>query len=167
MRRFLLMLAGFVLALPAWSQIYYSASQTTTLSAAAEIVTIQAPATQAAMTKLIQMKGVAVVCSVACTVSLERDGTAATSTSLTTNPILNGEPASTATAWHSSNVGTGTVLSQYQIAAGGTLNLDLTNKWMGTPGQNVTIRTSSITGTVNINFMWIEWSPTFSPDSQH
>lgn len=164
MRRFLLLLLA---CCPGWSQIYYAASQTTTLSAAAEVVTIQAPATQAAMTRLIQMKGVAVVCSVACTVSLERDGTAATSTSLTVNPVLNNAPAATATAWHSSNVGSGTVLSQYQIAAGGTLNLDLSNKWLGAPSQNVTIRTSSITGTVNINFMWAEWNPNGSPDSQH
>lgn len=153
--------------LPCQAQIYYTAAKTTSLSAGNEVITLQAPATAAAMTKNIQLVGAAVTCSVACTATLERDGTAATTTTLASAALLKSSPAATTAAYSSSNVGTGTVLSSYSIPAAGTLSFDLSAKWLASAGENVTIRTSAITGTVYITFMWIEWNPSGAPDPQH
>jgi hypothetical protein len=153
--------------LPCQAQIYYTATKTTSLNAGPEVITVQAPTTAAGMTKNIQLVGASITCSVACTATLERDGTAATGTTLASTALLKSSPAATTTAWSSSNVGTGTVLSNYSIAAGATLPVDLSSKWLASAGENVTIRTNSITGTVYITFMWIEWNPSGAPDPQH
>jgi len=54
------------------------------------------------------------------------------------------------------NVGSGTAIAGYQIAAGQTIIVDLTKKTLQTGGENLTVRTNSISGTVNVNFSWFE-----------
>ncbi len=155
MKRLLLLLA---IALPLAAQTpTYTATQTTSLSSAAEVITIQAPgAANTRPTKLITLAGVSVYCSVACTVTIERDGTAATTTALTPASLDYHFPVALATTYHSSNVGTGTVLSSYAIAAMATAVIDLSSKQLLSGGDNLTLRTSSITGTVVINLQWTE-----------
>jgi hypothetical protein len=133
----------------------FMATRTTTLSGAAEVITIQTATTAP---RLLHFRGLAIYCSVACDVTLERDGTAATATSFSIVPINQRYPASVAAAYRSSDVGTGTVLSTYSLTAGGLLPLDLTDKYVY-PGENLTLRTSSITGTVRITFQWEELRP--------
>lgn len=151
-RRFVI----FLLSLGALqAQIYYSTSKTTALSGAAEVVTVQLPATG---TNTVNFLGAWVDCTVACTLTVERNGTAATSTTLAVNNINPGQTAAATTGWSSSNVGTGTVISRIGIAAGGGVSIDLTKVRMTGNGtnQNLTIRTNSITGTVNITIIHSE-----------
>jgi hypothetical protein len=134
----------------------YVAVKTTKLNNAAEVVTVQQPATGA---RTVRFLGAWLDCSVACTATLERNGTAASSTTLATaqvNPSVG--TASTATAWSSSNVGAGTVIGAYSIPGAGGIPIGLTgidNVGNGT-AKNLTIRTNSITGTVDIIFKWQE-----------
>jgi hypothetical protein len=155
MKRLLLLLLA---VLPIGAQTYtYTASQTTVLAAAAEVVTIQAPGTAgSSIARLITLAGVSLNCSVACTINVERDGTAATTTAITAVPLNRLFPPAEAQVFKSSNVGAGTVVASYPIAAGGTLSLDFTGKALSTGADNLTFRTNSITGTVVINAKWTE-----------
>lgn len=145
-----------LLAQTSWSQIYYSVSKTTALSGASEVITIQQPASGAAVLRFI---GAYIDCSVACTGTIERNGTAATNTTLTIANVNPGETSPVSTAWSSSNVGTGTVISRFSIPASGATNIDLSKVYLAASGgtnKNLTIRTSSITGTVNIVIIYSE-----------
>jgi hypothetical protein len=157
MKRFLLFL---VLPLGLFGQTQYSASKATSLSGAAEVITIQGngssdPAFNR-LTKVIALTSFDASCSVACSITLERDGTAATTTTLTPATLNAASPVATALAFSASNVGTGTVLAQYNVAAGGVLFVSLAGKELRTGAQNLTVRTSSITGTVTVNLQWSE-----------
>src|SRR5574342_237649 len=88
----------------AWGQVFIATKQTS-LSGAAEVITVQQPASNA---KTVSFIGAYVDCSVACTITLERDGSAATATTLT--PVALNSGTATATAWSGSDVGAGTVL---------------------------------------------------------
>jgi hypothetical protein len=151
--KILLLCAAFAVALWGQSPPVYVATRSTTLTAAAEVITVQQPT---AVLKVVQFKGVAVTCSVACDITLERDGTAATATALTPVALHRLMPATTVNAYRSSNVAVGTVLATYSITAGGLLALDLSDKFLFGAGENLTIRTSSITGTVQITIQWSE-----------
>lgn len=134
----------------------YTATKETDLSGAAEVVTVQQPATGA---KTVRFVGAYIYCSVACNVTLERTGTAATSTALTRVPVHEDMAAAVATAWSSSNVGVGSVVGKYSIAAGGSTSIPMETMALygnGT-GKNVTLRTSSITGNVKIIIQWKEY----------
>jgi hypothetical protein len=135
----------------------YGVSVASTVNAAASVVTIQGnQASGVRLVRAIAFKGFDVTCSVACTVSLERDGAAATTTAATIVQ-LNGETSpSTAVAFSASNVGGGTVLAQYTLTAGGQVAVNLSGKQLYTGPENLTIRTSAITGTVNTNIQWTE-----------
>src|SRR5205823_1118990 len=129
-------------------QIYpnYTASRDVTLSAAAEVVTIQAPGTSGAQSaKTLYLKSASITCAVSCDVTVERDGTAASTTALTINPLNRLDAASVASAFRSSNVGSGTVLSVVTVAAGTTARYDLSGKTLNA-AENFTFRTSSVTG---------------------
>jgi len=141
-----------LLAAPAWSQAFIATKQTS-LSGAAEVVTVQQPVSGA---RTVSFIGAYVDCSVACNITLERDGTAATATALTVVALNSGTPA--ATAWSSSDVGTGTVLARYKIPATGGLPINLAMKSMSgaNTAKNLTLRTDSITGTVTITVVWTE-----------
>jgi len=130
----------------------YLVSQKTTLTGAAEVVTVQLPP---ATSVNVAFERASVYCSVECEFTLERDGAAATQTAATPVRIIPSDPAPAATAYRSSNVGAGTVLTQYVVPAGGTVVLDL-RLVLIKAGQNVSVRTSAITGVVIIQFGWKE-----------
>ena len=69
---------------------------------------------------------------------------------------ITGSPV--ATAYRSSNVGTGTTVGKQVVGAGATMELDLASKGL-LAGQNLTLRTDSITATVIINVQWQELNP--------
>lgn len=136
----------------------YSVTKQTVLAAAAETITIQQPATGSRQVSFIS---VYLDCSVACSWTLLVNGTAATSTTLAVNNVNPGELAAKTTAWSASNVGTGTTVQTYNCASACALSIDLTGftfpQGTGT-GTNLTIKSSSITGTVDINFKYSEKS---------
>lgn len=144
----------FVFSAVAFGQITYSANKTTSLSGAAEVVTVQQPASG----KLIEFVGVSVDCTVACAFTIERNGTAATTTSLTVVNVNPSETSPTAVAFSGSNSTGGTVIGRYSLAAGGAAVIDLRAvKIQATHvNKNLTIRTNSITGTVDINIVFTE-----------
>lgn len=138
------------------AQLYnYTASDTATPSGAAEVSTIQVPASGTS-SMIIHACGVSVSSTVALSFTLERTGSVASTTTLTPASTNRQAPTPLLTAFKQSNAGSGTVIAQYQLAAGATIALDLTKEWLQQAGDNVTIRTSSITGTVNINWTWFE-----------
>lgn len=137
---------------------HYEALKQTALVAAAEIVTVQQPA---AASRTIYPKEAYVYCSVACTFTVERDGTAATGTALTVISLHASNPTTAVTAWHTSNVGAGTTVSPTYALGGGAENwllIDLTKFVLVGDGtaKNLTVRTSSITGTARISIVWEE-----------
>lgn len=136
-------------------QYNYIATKATTLSNAAEVVTIQQPASGS---RTVHFHGAYVSSSVACAITVERDGTAATATALTAVPFNSTTPAAKATPFSGSDVGTGTVIGRYDIAAGGSVSIDLSDKQLFGDGtsKNLSIRTSSISGDVKIDITWGE-----------
>ncbi len=143
-------------ALPALAQQYVVVSKSTTLNAAAETITIQQPVTGA---KTVEFKSLYVECSVICTVTIERDGNPATGTALTPVALNPREKVPVAQAFYSSNASVGYVESQTTIQANSYLVYDMTGfrfTAQNNPGLNLSIRTSSITGTVKIIVKWTE-----------
>jgi len=135
----------------------YAVIREVTLPNAAAVVTVQQPATGAA--RVVFDKAL-IYCSVACTVTPERDGTAATTTAQSVVALSHGSPASVTTAFVSSNVGTGTQVGPaIVLAAGEKAVIDLPFMML-TSGTNVnfTLRTNAITGDVKIMIRWREYS---------
>lgn len=152
-------LAGFVLlAVGALAQGEYVIVRASSPSSAAEVVTVQQPATSAYKLNFV---GAYFYCSVACEVTLERNGTAATATSSTPTPINSSYQAAKASGFYGSDVGTGTVIGKYTLAAGGSQVLDLAAIHITAQGttNNLTLRTSSITGDVKIMIQFREDKP--------
>lgn len=133
----------------------FIAYKTTSLTGSAETVTVQQPATGA---KSLRFSEGYAYCSVACTITLSLGGTAATTTSFT--PVSLAQPAETAkaTAFHTSNVGAGTTVATYTLAAGGSISLDLSNMGMigSNTSRNLTPKTDSITGNAHVGISWRE-----------
>jgi hypothetical protein len=144
-----------------WGQVGFTATKTTALSAAAEIVTVQQIAASTT-TKTLQFVSLQIDSTVACAITVERNGTAASSTTLTPaqlNPDVG--VVATATAWSTSNAGVGTVIYRITVPANQLFVLDLSDIRIpanGGTGNNLTVRTASITGTVDINIRWREVS---------
>jgi hypothetical protein len=141
----------FLLSLPAFAQVFVI-QKTTSLSGAAEVITVQQPTSNS---KRVEFDRAYVDCSVACTVTLERTGTPATTTTLAPLNINTGETAISVKAFSSSNVGTGTVLSVISLGAGSSVVIDMSLMRFekGTNTTNLTLRTSAITGTVDITIL--------------
>lgn len=135
----------------------FTTSKTTALTAAAEVLTVQHTATVSKNAAMVSAYG---YCSVACTITLERNGTVATTTANTinnVNPAIANASTSTSTAYNTSNVGTGTVLNTYQLAAGSWVSIDLSDIVLpASIADNITLRTNSISGTVQLMFLWVE-----------
>jgi len=151
-------LLAFFFAAGLWGQqtITFTVRKQTVLAAGAEVVTVQQPSTGA---KLVRFIGAYFDCSVACSFTLERNGSAATSTALAVNNLNPGEQPPTTTAWSASNVGTGSVIWSYNCAAACSVPIDLTGLQFGSgggTGTNLTLRSNSITGTVDIAFKFTE-----------
>jgi hypothetical protein len=136
---------------------YFAAYKATTLSSAVEAVTVQQPASGS---KTVRFEGAYIYCSAACVVTLSVDGTAATTTALTPVALARqATPATpTATAYHTSNAGSGTTLAAYDIAAGGEKSLEKSGLTLFGDGtaRNFTLKTNSISGSVRILVFWSE-----------
>lgn len=156
MKRIILLLAFASLAFA--QRGTYTVSQKTALSGTAEVVTVQLPASVARGSISFNQTagdGASIYCSVECEYTVEYGGTAATTTAITP-AALPGSAAAQATAYRVSNVGAGTVASRQVVPAGATMSIGLAGMSL-VPGQNVTIRTAAITGTVIINVQWREF----------
>ena len=130
----------------------YKVTRQDTLSGSAAVVTVQTGASS----RKVQMKFVSVYSSAALTFEIERNGSAATGTELTVLEENPGGPSSSVSAYHTSNAGdvAGVV---YDVVAEGTMVVVLTDHFLLSAGENITIRTNSITGTVRINPKWLEY----------
>ncbi len=128
-----------------------------TLTGSASSFTIQ-QATSGS--KKIIFESANIYCSVACEVSQAQNGTAATATSSPVLQIQPVGPSPTATAWTSSNVGTGTSVGGIlEVPAAGVAALDLSRIFFAktaTSSTNYTISVNGISGTVIITFYWSE-----------
>lgn len=153
MKRLFTTLFIFLTALHAQN---FVASKRTVLTGATEVLTVQATSSS----KRVAFVSAYVYCTVACTITLERNGTAATTTTQTptqVNPSLG--IVATATAYNTSNVGVGTVLWTYDLAGSQGLPINLAGiSFAPSAGNtnNITFRTSSISGTVNLSIQWQE-----------
>lgn len=149
-------LLGLLFCVPLLGQNYYTVSKTTTLSSSAEIITVQQPATNALITRFVSAR----IDSVgACTFTIEINGTPASTTALTPAPVTTGEATATTTAYYSSNVGTGTVIFRGGVAANSWYPLiDLSHTTLSGNGtsKNLTLRTASCSGVVNITITYTE-----------
>lgn len=132
-------------------QHQYLVEHEAVLAASSAATTVQVPANTA---RWVVFRAAYVWCSVDCTVTVERDGTAATATALAVkklNPAASWVATPSSVAFRSSDVGAGTVVSpKIYIAANSQEVIDL-SKFVFESGrgtvQNLTIRTTSITGT--------------------
>lgn len=134
----------------------YTIVKTTALVATAEKLTVQQPASGA---KRLRFTSASVFCSAACTATMSRDGTAATATALTPVALSGHYAASTASGFHTSDAGAGTVISvAYSIGAGALQVFDLEGIELAGNGtaRNFSIETNAITGTVRIQIVWKE-----------
>lgn len=156
------LLSLLVLSLPSlWAQnpiqtyTYYSLTQSVTLSSTAGVWTIQQPST---VTKTSVPVSAVLTCSSATTATVERDGTAATTTTATPVQWNPSSSAATTKAYTSSNVGVGTVVANYSIPANSPVSLDVTGLilWSYQTSRNVTIRTASVSATCEITLKWYE-----------
>ncbi len=131
----------------------FSVFREVTLVTSADALTIQQAAADAKDTLPLSAT---FYCSVACTVTLELNGTAATATAGTVVDLLGLSNTSTTTAWTASNVGTGTVVSKYVLAAAATYVVDLTAIRISgsSTAKNLTVRVSSISGDFKANILW-------------
>lgn len=132
--------------------VYYDASG---LSAADATLTLQQPSSGS---KWVFLETFRIYCSVACVLTISRDGTAATTTAATENSLNGGETAS-ATAFTASNVGAGTTIDVIEVAAGETLSIDLNRLFLeddDSTANNITFDTDDITGDVTMYLRWEE-----------
>jgi hypothetical protein len=128
------------------------------VTAASNVVTVQAQASGMGPSAIQGVAAYVRCVTTACTVVIERNGTAATSTAGTFNAVLDSSLAPAATVakcWTASDVGTGTVLARDTLIAGESRSFDLSRmKFSGNgTGRNFTIRvtpTSSSQTIVNV-----------------
>jgi hypothetical protein len=127
----------------------------TVLSGAVETVTVQQPASGA---KSVHFQTVTLSTTAAVTFTLKYDGTAATGTAGTVLALSRDRAAGKATVWHTSDVGAGSTLHSYTMAADEEMSIDLSELSMLGNGtaKNVSIATDSVTATVEITFNWEE-----------
>ncbi len=133
----------------------YLVYKQTSLTTAAETITVQQPTTGA---KIVVFEQATLYASVATDFTLSTNGTAATTTTLAVTPFNKG-PAAKMLAFSASNTNTPTQTFQtYSVPAAGILVIDLSKYYMdnGATVQNLTITTSSVTGTVRIGIQAVE-----------
>lgn len=169
----MLFLAAGLVSSQTTGKRYSATTGNVTLSGAGTSLTIQQPATNG---NTITLEGATVYCSVACTVSQSRNGTAATATLL--NQTISGTLAtgsagvssipptqpqtpSAALIYNASNVGTGISVGPPIVVNIGTVQIDLSKVGLntGSTANNYTISVSSISGTANITLIWSERFP--------
>lgn len=158
-----ILLLAVALSLPLLSQDIRRWSATTgdvSLSAAGTTATVQQPATNATQVIIEQ---IIVYCSVACNVSQASNGSVATSTAGTVQPIV--PTPSNAVApfqfYTASNVGAGTTQGGIlHLPAGATVSICFSSACgsgqdvsIGPNNANYSVSISSITGTANVTFI--------------
>jgi hypothetical protein len=134
----------------------YSAFYAATPTGGETVLTIQQPATGA---RDIRFLAASVYCSVACTASLEMNGSAASSATTTATKLDSRAPAAASVIYAASNSTGGTVINQYEIAAGSQVAVEGIGLVMGAnvaSKQNISIRISAISGSANIWIAWLE-----------
>ena len=135
---------------------FYSITKTDTLSSAAGVFTLQSDAKSK---KRVYPQRIVVTGSVDCTITQDKNGTAASSGTLVTPVTLNGDGSPAAKVYTGSNAGAGSTLPPFKLKAG--VPFALTLNWTvfargKDAAQNYNIRTSSITGTVKWDLVWGE-----------
>lgn len=156
MRRILTILILFVSSVFGQTGTY-TVEYKAVLVGAASVVTLQLDNTTTS--KGAELLKAALYCSVESEFTLERNGTAASSTALTAVPLNTGMATAKVSAYRSSNTGVGTVMARYVVPAGSTFLLDLTDVAIlpMTSTSNVSIRTASLTGTCITVMKWREY----------
>lgn len=137
----------------------FSAACDMTLSGAVGSCTIQQPATGANKVRLISAS---IYCSVACTVTQNRNGTAATTTAASVRDVNGKGVANTANVFTNSNVGAGSIAVdpiQFQATIETGLGYENTVYLVGSgTTNNYTWTSSSITGNFKVTVMWEEYN---------
>jgi hypothetical protein len=164
MKILLLLLA---ISVCAFAQVEFRYEKELSLTAQVGTWTVQQPATanETASFSGSPALGITIYCSVACKVTLERDGAAesATDDSATIRPVSphQSNARSTLKAYSSVNggAGAGTVIKTYNLAAGEEKVIPEPSLTLGTAAdQNIKVRTDSITGTARAYFQWVRKS---------
>lgn len=129
------------------------------LTAAGTTITVQPPASSSSGRRWVG-ESAFVYCSVACNVTMSKNGAAATATAGSWTLINPGAFGSAfMTVYTASNVGAGTAVGGIlHVAAGQTIAIDLSKITLGNTGSatNFSIAVSSITGTANITIIGSE-----------
>ena len=126
------------------------------LSGADATLTVQQPASGSKWVELLYAE---VRCSVACVVTMLRDGTAATA-SAATEVSANGGYTPAVTAFTASDVGAGTTVFTYNVAAGETVGRSLDGFFLeddDSTANNFSIDTDDITGDARLCITGREW----------
>lgn len=145
-----------LLSLPSWAQRKYYYQETFSLSGEVFSVTVQQPSTSP---RPIQFTGAQVRCTAEVTVTLEKNGTAASNTA-TTSQVLDGRArSSTSVVYTDSDVGDGTdivvdkaVANELLVFTGSGLYIPAS---VGTQG-NFTLKSNSITASCYVYIQWEE-----------
>lgn len=136
----------------------YTGTCAGTLSGTGTACTIQQLASGSNKVRLIAAQ---VYCSVVCSATPERNGTAATTTAVTTKAINPDKPdASVAVVYSSSDVGVGTTLTPAQPLPVGLSQIDLNGQYLIGDGttKNATVRLATMTGTYFIIWKYEEYN---------
>lgn len=130
----------------------YVVYKSTSLSGAAEVVTLR----KSSGNKLATFESAYVYCSVDCTFSLELAGTYSSGATITPNKLASRWESSTMLATSGTSISGTTSIVTYNLTAGTDKVLDLTGVYLVSANDALTIRTNSITGTVQIALKYQE-----------
>lgn len=137
----------------------YVVSKTTSLSGSAEVITIQQPAEGARNVRGRFCK--VYVPGAACGITVERNGTAATSTALAVVPMRPNLPAAAFVAFSGSNVGSGSVIGRYEATPQVPAHIDISLFELRSQGaaqtDNLTLRSASCTTTITLTCVLYEY----------
>jgi hypothetical protein len=155
-RKLLILALAFAGCVLAQSYRYSSTTGDVSLSGAGTKFTIQQPSGSGG--RQLRLESAVVYCSVACDVTQSQNGSAASTTAGTITALHPlGGPASAATTFTASNVGSGTAAGGIlHVPAATTVVLDLSKLSLGGSGANYTVVIASITGVANITLFWSE-----------
>ena len=145
----------FLVPLMSFGQAVYTVSKTTTLAGTTEVITVQQPATSG---KIVRFTSAYMDSVGACQVTVERNGTPATVTTLTPIAASPSSPAPTTNGFSGSDAGVGSIITRLNIPANGSAIVSLTGVMFnqGGTGNNLTVRYASCTGVVNIVITYTE-----------
>jgi len=152
------MLIVFLFALTCFAQSgTYVVLQKSVLSSTTEAVTIQLPATATRNVDFgLPDTGVSIYCSAACEITVDRNGTLATTTAIAVGKLRSIYATLQSAAYRSSNAGVGTEIANIVVPAGGTFPLGLADFALKA-GENLNIRIASVSATVIITAKYREY----------